>query len=144
MVWPALYLISRMATWWAIVAGLLIEYVVIRYAFSLPPRKAFAADIAANAASSLAGLALIPIAGIAWEFGPGLAMYHFVNVGTFNPVTWAATLIMAALINAAVEMAVLRFFRVLATKRTFWILTLANSATVAIAFGSIFIVPVET
>jgi hypothetical protein len=144
MVWPALYLVSRLVTWWAVVAGLLIEYIVIRVAFKLPPKKAVFADLAANAASSIVGSLLIAIAGIAWEFGPGLAMYHLLNVGTFNPVTWAATIAMGALINAGIEMAVLRAFQVPATKRTFLVLTLANALTVGIAFGSMFIVPVET
>jgi hypothetical protein len=143
MVWPALYLVSRLFTWWAIAAGLLVEYVVIRGVFKLPPKKAIIADLAANAASSVAGSVLIAIAGIAWEFGPGLALYKLLNVGTFNPYTWAATILMAALINGGIEMAILRAFGVPSTKRTFLVLTLANAVTVGIAFGSIFIAPVE-
>jgi hypothetical protein len=133
-----------MATWWAIAAGLLVEYLLIRHAFGLSWRQALFADLAANLASSVAGFVLIPIAGIVWEFGPGLAMYTLIDVGTFNPVTWMATLAMAGLINAAVEILALGRFGVTRNKRTFWLLALANMATVGVAFGSILIHPVET
>ncbi|HVY07700.1 MAG TPA: hypothetical protein VHB46_17120 [Burkholderiales bacterium] len=121
----------------------MIEYIVIRQAFKLPPKKALVADVVANTASSVAGSVIIAIAGIAWEFGPGLLLTKFMDVGTFNPYTWVATILMAALINGGVEMAMLRIFGVPSTKRTFLILTLANAATVGIAFASMFVVPVR-
>ena len=144
MVWPALYLVSRLFTWWAIAIGLLIEFVVIRIAFALPPRKAILADIAANAASSLVGAVVIAIGGLIWEFGPGQLMYKWLNVGTFNPFTWGVTIIVAALVNAVIETFVLtERFDVPFSRRTFIILTVANAVTVGIAFASVFIAPVE-
>ena len=145
VVWPALYLVIRLFTWWAVAAGLVVEYLVYRAAFSLPPRKAAIADVSANAASVLLGVVAIPILGLIWEFGPGQLVNRLLDYGTFNPVAWAATTVIAALLNAAIEGFVLkRWFGVAFSRRTFLILTLANAVTVAIAFGSMFVVPVET
>jgi hypothetical protein len=145
MVWPALYLETRLFSWWAIGLGLVVEFFFIWKVFALPARKAVVADLAANAASALLGALLIPLAGIAWEVFPGLAFYHLLNWGTFNPVTWVATFIFACLINAWLESYVLkRFFRLPFTKRTFSWLTLANAISVGIAFGSLWWTPVET
>ncbi|WP_298661330.1 hypothetical protein [uncultured Thiothrix sp.] len=144
VVWPALYLETRLFSWWAIGLVLVVEYLFIRYVFAITPRKALIADVSANAASAVLGVLLIPLAGVAWEVFPGLAFYHLLNVGTFNPVTWAATFAMACLINAALESFVLkRAFGLPFTRRTFWWLVLANAFSVGIAFGSLWLHPVH-
>lgn len=108
VVWPALYLEARLFSWWAIIAGLAAEYVFVRLFFADGARQALAADLVMNLVSTLCGVVLIPLAGIAWEVFPGLVLYRLFNVGTFNPGTWTATFILAVLINAALESLVLK------------------------------------
>jgi hypothetical protein len=67
VVWPALYLETRLFSWWAISVGLLVEYLFIRRVFGLSPKKALLADVIANVVSAVAGIFLIPVAGILWE-----------------------------------------------------------------------------
>jgi hypothetical protein len=144
VVWPALYLETRLATWWAVSLGLVVEFIVIWKAFGLTAKKAIQVDLAANVASVLLGIILIPLAGIVWEIFPGLIFYKIFHVGTFNPVTWAATYVLAVLINAVLEWAVIvRGFKLPVGKRGFWIMAGANAASVAVAFGSLFVFPVE-
>jgi hypothetical protein len=144
VVWPALYLETRLFSWWAIGLGLIVEFFFIWKIFALAPAWALWAAVAANAASALLGVVLIPLAGIVWEIFPGLAFYHFFNMGTFNPVTWGATFIFACLINALLESQVLkRFFKLPATIKTFSWLALANAFSVGIAFGSLWWMPVQ-
>ena len=100
--------------------------------------KSFLADIAMNAASSLCGVVLIPLGGIAWEFFPGILIYKLLKIGTFNPGTWAATFLIAVFINSGLETAVLCYgFKQRPFRRFFWWLALANAISVGLAFGSL-------
>lgn len=91
-----------------------------------------------------AGHLFIPLAGIVWEVFPGLVFYKVFNVGTFNPVTWAATYLLAVAINAGLEWTVIqKGFRLSIGKRGFWIIASANAISVAVAFGSLSVFPVE-
>lgn len=135
---------TRLFTWWAIGLGLWIEFFFIWQVFDLPPTRALAADLAANAASALLGLLLIPLGGVIWEVFPGLAFYHFLHWGTFNPVTWGATFILACLINAGLESFVLnKVFGIPSTRTTFSWLCLANAFSVGIALVSVWSNPVQ-
>jgi hypothetical protein len=51
--------------------------------------------------SSLLGWALIPLAGVAWEIFPSIPLYKLLDIGTFNPGTWAATIIHTILLVAS-------------------------------------------
>jgi len=104
--------------------------------------NAVLADVAMNAASSLIGLFLIPVTGLAWEFSAGIALYKVFNIGTFNPITWAATFVIAVFVNSALETTVLCYgFKQRPFKRFFWWLSLANAFSVGIAVASIFFNP---
>src|ERR1700756_2632395 len=109
VVWPALFLETRLITWWTIALGLLIEFFFVRWLFSLTAKKAAIATVVANAVSALLGIPLIPIAGIAWEFFPASLYMRAWNWGTFNPVTWAATFVLACLITTVIEALVYRY-----------------------------------
>lgn len=138
VVWPALFLEQRLFSWWAISLGLVVEFFFVRWLTALSLRKCIIADLSMNAASALLGLLLIPVAGIAWEFFPGLIIYKIFNIGTFNPGTWAATFVLAVLINGALESLVLKYaFKQKVGKRVFWWLCAANSLSVALAFASL-------
>ena len=141
MVWPAIYLEARLMTWWAIAGGLLIEYLFLRKLFRMSTKKALYADVGINAASAALGIILIPLEGIAWELVPGMMLYNL-NVGTFNPITWAATFLFAILINTKVETSVLKkCFKEQVGKRGFWGLACANALSVSAAFGSLWFFP---
>lgn len=140
MVWPALFLGDRLIAWTTIIFGLVVEYIFLRRFFAFGVRKAIIADIAMNAASTVLGIVLIPLAGIAWEVFPGMILYPIFKVGTFNPGTWLATFVLAVLINAALESLVIRYgFKTKVWKRGFWILFAANAISVGAAFISLFI-----
>jgi hypothetical protein len=142
MVWPALFLEQRLFSWWAIGLGLLVELFFVRWLTGLSWRMSAIADITMNAASSLLGVLLIPLAGIIWEFLPGLILYHGFNIGTFNPFTWTGTLVFSAFINSGIETAVLRYvFKQKQVKHLFWWLALANALSVGLAFASLFRYP---
>jgi hypothetical protein len=64
------------------------------------------------------------------------------NLGTFNPSTWVATVILATLANALIEGLVLRLlFKVAFTKRMFCVLAAANLASVGMSSGSLLVSP---
>ena len=41
-----------------------------------------------NFGSTIIGIVLLPVAGIAWEYIGEATFIDRFNVGTFNPVTW--------------------------------------------------------
>jgi hypothetical protein len=142
MVWPALILEQRLVSAIPIIVGLVIEWLALRFGgFGLAWKKAAIVDVAMNAVSTVAGIPLIPLLGLAWELVPGQLLYKF-NIGTFNPFTWLATLVLATAATAAIEAAVVAWgFKVDMTKKRFGVLFLANGASVGIAFASLFLHP---
>lgn len=142
IVWPALVVEPRLFSWWAIGSGLLVEFFFVRWLTRLDVKMGAVADLTMNAASALLGIFLLPLAGIVWEFFPGIILHSAFNIGTFNPGTWTATFLLAVFINAALETSVLRrVFKQQTGKRVFWWLCVANSLSVAIAFASLFTHP---
>lgn len=140
LVWPALYLENRLVTWWAIAIGLAVEYMFVRRLFGFGVKKAILADACMNLASTLLGIVLIPIAGIAWEFFSGIILSDLFNVGTFNLGTWVMTFFFATAINAAIESLVIRMaFKTAVGKRGFSGLFMANAISVAAALGSLLV-----
>jgi len=143
MVWPALFLEQRLFSVIPITAGLIVEWAALRFGgFGLSWKRAAVIDVVMNAVSSGVGIILIPVLGLAWEVFPGIILYKVFNVGTFNPGTWAGTLIMAVLATTAIEAVVVRWgFKVALNRRRFWVLCAANCASVAIAFVSLWMHP---
>ena len=133
-----------MVTWWSISLGLVVEYLFVRQLTGFDIKKSIVVDISMNAASSLLGMILIPLAGVGWEFFPGIIIYKLFNIGTFNPGTWAATFFIAVFINAWLENFVIyKCFKRKLGWRGFWWLSLANAASVGIAFISLWLFPTE-
>jgi len=142
IVWPALFLEARLLTWWAISLGLIVEYMFIRYFFSFNIKKSIIVTSVMNLASTVLGIILIPLAGIAWAFFFGIVLHKLFDIGTFNPGTWAATFVFAVVISAALESLVIaKCFKTKVGKRGLMGLILANTVSVAVAFGSLFIFP---
>jgi len=146
VVWPALYLETRLFSWWAISIGLLIEFFFVRWLFSLSQKQAIIASVSANAVSAVAGIVLIPLAGIAWELFPGSIINRAFGWGTFNPVTWVATFFLACLVTGIIEGAVYKKWFApefgFKSKAFLWLLG-ANSLSVGAAFASLWLRPVQ-
>src|SRR5580698_10231577 len=143
LVWPALLLENRLLTWWAILVGLFVEYFFVRRITNLSFSRAVLADVSMNAVSALLGIILIPIAGLIWELFPGSVYMAVFHVGTFNPGTWVATALIAAILNTYIERFALRrlFKQPLLGRRAFWLLYLANAISVSLALASLFYWP---
>ncbi len=145
-VWPALYLETRLFSFWAIGIGLVIEFITIKWLFTLSVKKSIIAVVFANLLSSVAGIVLIPLAGIVWEIFPGSVMYWAFGIGTFNPVTWIATFILGCLVNGLLEGSVYKRWFVpefrFKSKAFLWLLA-ANSLSVGAAFISLLLKPVH-
>jgi hypothetical protein len=141
-VWPALLLSARMRGIWPVLIGLILELIVLRYLFPMSWKRAAAVDLTMNAISGIVGAFAIPLAGMAWEYFPGLLLYKWLNWGTFNPVTWTATCVMAVFISTGIEtLVVWKLFSYQVTSRRFWSIATANLLSTALAWGSLVIRP---
>jgi hypothetical protein len=133
VIWPAVILEGKILTWPSIAVGLVIEFLFLKFLFGFDFTKAILADITMNLASTVLGILLIPIAGVLWEFVNILFHIH-----TFNPVTWAATFLLAVGVNAGIEsLVVAKVFGAKIGQLRFWGLFVANLASVAVALMSL-------
>jgi len=124
--------------------GLVVEYLFVRQLTHFDIKKSILVDLAMNAVSCLAGVILIPLAGVGWEIFPGIVIYKLLGIGTFNPGTWIATFFIAVFVNALLENFVINEgFKKKLGWRGFWWLSLANAASVGIAFISLWLVPAK-
>jgi hypothetical protein len=142
VVWPGLFLGDRLTAIFTVAIGLVVEAIVLRWAFRMSWPKALMADIVMNAASTFVGAYATIAGGLAWEFGPARVIYPLLHVGTFNPLTWAVTCLIAVATNTLVEMAVLRvLFKVPFGFRAVGYLAGANAISVLVAYASLFVKP---
>jgi hypothetical protein len=97
-----------------------------------------------NAVSAGIGVVGIPLSGFVWELIATITIIPLFHWGTFNPVTWFVSCLLAASLNTVVEAGSLRFiFKVPCTKRLVSWLGLANMITVGMAMASIMSRPPE-
>ncbi len=146
VVWPALYLETRLFSWWAISFGLIIEYFFIKQIFKLQAKDTLKTVLVANIISAILGVILIPLGGILWEIFPAGIYNSILGWGTFNPITWGGTFLLASFINAIVEGLVYKkIFKIefLFKSRKFLYLFLINILSVSLAFASIWVYPVH-
>ena len=142
VIWPAAVLETRILTRWAIAVGLAVEWPAVRRITGASWARSFGMNVAMNLASTVVGIVLIPLLGIAWELFPMQMVFRFWNMGTFNPYTWGATVLLATLANVALEGAVLRYaFKIAFTRRAFALLFWANLISVGLAMASIVVSP---
>jgi hypothetical protein len=143
VVWPALYLENRLLSVLPISVGLIAEWIFLFFGgFGLSWKKSIIVDVVMNTVSSVVGIALIPALGLLWELGPGSLVNHIFNVGTFNPVSWIATFMIAVSASTAIEAAVVRWaFKIPLGWNRFWVLCGANAISTGIAFASLWIHP---
>ena len=76
VVWPALYILSRYYTWWAIGIGLLIECVVLRLLTKDSAKKVVFAVAVANLITAIVGYFAIPWITFGWEFALEYTVYQ--------------------------------------------------------------------
>ena len=142
IVWPGVILADRLMGAISVGVGLIVEAMVLRWAFGMSWLKAIVADVAMNAASTVPSAYLVVGGGLAWEVGPGRVLYTLLHIGTFNPITWAATCLLAVVANTLIEMTVLRlFFKVPFVLRSLAFIAGANAISVVVAFASLTVSP---
>jgi hypothetical protein len=144
VVWPSLFLANRLMTWWIIGAGFLIEFFFVLWLTRAAPVRAGLMTVVMNVVSTAVGVLGIPLSGLLWELIATVTLLPLFNWGTFNPVTWIVSCLLATLLNALIEVASLRLiFKIPLTRRLFWWLALANFITVGMALASIMVSPPE-
>ncbi len=82
VVWPALYLESKINTIPIIVLSLSIEFFVYKHLFKITAKKALLVTIAANIISGVIGLIARPLSGILYELSLGMLINMFFDWGT--------------------------------------------------------------
>ena len=123
MVWPAMFLGSKLTSWWVILSGLVIEYFFVLPLTKFNLKQSFVIDITMNLVSTILGYLLILL------FGMGAGLF---------PFPWLATFILAVIINGLLESFVVTLF--LKTRigwRLFGWLCLANTLSVGLAMISL-------
>ncbi len=120
---------GRGGQWATIPVALLIELFVLRRFFEMSWRRAIIADLAMNLASTIVGVGALPL----------LALLGVVG---WSAVDIVATIVIAALVDVAIEFAVLRFaFSEGFTRKRGIALFLGNLASAAIITASLLYLP---
>ncbi len=144
VVWSALYLIDRLAAWWAIGLGLVAEYLILNRLLRLSRIRSAVVSISMNVLSSLVGWRLLiriprnsrarqtsEVVETSEVFANATARlflgmritwwgWYWAHAtdqefcGTFNSVTWAATCALAGFVSTLVEWPI----ALMATKKT--------------------------
>jgi hypothetical protein len=142
VIWPSLYLVERINTWWIVGISLLIEFLCLIWLTQEKIWKVGLMTLVMNLISTAVGIIGIPLSGIAWELIATITIHPLFHWGTFNPVTWIVSCILAALLNAAIEMmSLIWIFKIRWTAKTFGCLVFANGITVSIAYRTILLAP---
>jgi len=145
VVWPSLFLTQRLSAWWIIGAGLVIEWAFVRRLTQTSILRSAIMTVVMNIVSTTVGILGIPLSGLLWELIASITIQPIFNWGTFNPVTWLISCVLAASLNTVLEVATLRLlFKISWTKKLFWWLAVANFITVGMAIISIMIIPPKT
>ena len=140
MVWPSLYVAQGMRSWVVILAGLVIEFLVVKLFTKQSWLKSLLISVVINGISTLVGIALIPVSGILGEFimMPIDLIFDFY---TFHASHWIMAYIMAVICNVFVEGLAIKFiFKMEFTKNYRW-LCIANILSVAICILSFGLTP---
>ncbi|MBC1193058.1 MAG: hypothetical protein ACK47N_18760 [Microcystis sp.] len=142
VIWPSLYLVERINTWWIVGISLLIEFLCLIWLTQEKIWKVGLMTLVMNLVSTVVGIVGIPLSGIVWELIATITIHPLFHWGTFNPVTWIVSCILAALLNAVVEvMSLIWIFKFRWTAKIFWCLVIANGITVSIAYWTILLTP---
>ena len=138
VVWPALYLVDRMAAIEVILLGLTVEVFVFRRLLNLTWRRSLLTTLSINSVSALVGWGFIVAWG--WHWADATSNRdRSLGWGTFNPLSWSETCCFAWLVTSLIEWLPL-YLIAGKQKRLLWSLLIANFLSVAIAYLSFFVV----
>ena len=144
VIWPSLYLVERINTWWIVVISVLIEFLCLIWLTQEKIWKVGLMTFVMNLLSTAVGIIGIPLSGILWELIATITIHPLFHWGTFNPVTWIVSGILAALLNALVEWrSLIWIFKIRSTAKTFGCLIIANGITVSIAGWTLLLTPLS-
>lgn len=132
IVWPTIYIAEGLRAWYVILAGLIIEFLAIKYFIKSTWIKSGLMAVIMNAVSTIVGVLLIPFVGFFGAIGLELLDSIIPVFGTFDTAQWIWGYILAVLSNVLVEGLTLKFIFKLKFKKMFWWLTLANAISVII------------
>ena len=128
IVWPSLYILEGLMSWYIILAGLVIEILFIKTIVKAKWGKTILMAVSMNIVSALVGLFIIPFSGLLAEF----AMAPFDNT-TFATSHWIVSYILAVLSNVVIEGLFLKWVFKLSFKKNFKWLLIANALSVVLA-----------
>ena len=128
MIWPSLYIMEGMVTWYVILIGLITEIVFVKCFLKHTFLKSVLIAFVMNVASTVLGIVVIPLSGIIVE----VLMIPF-GTGTFHPSHVIMSFIFAVLSNVLIEGLTVKWIFKYKFKKMFWWLFIANAISVAAA-----------
>ncbi|WP_077343621.1 hypothetical protein [Pseudocolwellia agarivorans] len=137
-IWPFVIMNATSFAWWAILIGLMIEFLFVQRLFKIPPKKAIKATIFANLASAVLGIVFVGL----FKVVPGLYFFLIFGLGRLGIIAWILVFIFTCLFNVLIEgMVYKRGFKLYTklSKKLFWSFLLANAITISVAIFSLVI-----
>lgn len=136
VVWPTLYIVTGIMSWYIILAGLVIEFLFIKYKFRAKFLRAALMAITMNLASAIIGLILIPASGFITAIAVGFCEIFLdaIPVDNFYGIfLWALSYIVTILCNVLIEGLTLKLVFKKRFRRNFGWLFIANALSVLLA-----------
>ncbi|MBC7792890.1 MAG: hypothetical protein H7Z43_04220 [Clostridia bacterium] len=132
--WPSLMVEDTLFQWWWFVIPSLLVFKLLGVQLATHGgwRKSALTALQASAISTLVGLLMLPVAGLAWEYVVGQYINSYARHG-YPIVTWCFTFVAAVVISALVDAEVVRRRGVTYRHALGW-LALADTLTVAVSF----------
>ena len=127
IVWPSLFIVTGMMSWYIILAGLVIEILFIKKIINPGWVKSIVMSLGMNVASAIIGLLIIPVSGFIAAIVFGMIW------NTFDLALWAISYILAVFSNVCIEGLFIKLVFKLPFKKNFLWLLIANSLSVVLA-----------
>lgn len=131
VVWPSLFIVEGIMSWYIILFGLIIEFLFIKFWAKEGTLRAAIMTIGMNTASALIGLILIPVSG----FVAAIVLGIISSINTFDYLIWTASYILAVLSNVLIEGLFLKLVFRKSFKTNFKWLLVSNLLSVIIAIA---------
>ena len=127
VVWPSLYILEGMLSWYVILLGFVVEIIFVKYFLKETYLKSVLIAFIMNLISTVLGLILIPLSGLVGE----ILLIPF-GTGTFHFTHWLLSYILAILINVVIEGLTVKFIFKNKFKKLFWWLFMENAVSIII------------
>jgi len=127
VVWPSLYILEGMLSWYVILLGFVVEIIFVKYFLKETYLKSVLIAFIMNLISTVLGLILIPLSGLVGE----ILLIPF-GTGTFHFTHWLLSYILAILTNVVIEGLTVKFIFKNKFKKLFWWLFMANAVSIII------------